>query len=139
MKISIDLRNTEEITNWENRIKTDGTAIAKFYVSWIKLHESQKLKLLTKTEEVSEYKLPVVKKSKKREHDDQFEEESEEESEFEFQIKESNGDAKKEPMTSKPSKSNKRKMKKHKKDIEDEDLPRENTDIVQDINSDDWN
>ncbi|XP_032681936.1 nucleolar complex protein 2 homolog [Odontomachus brunneus] len=139
MKISIDLRNTEEITNWENMIKTGGTAIAKFYASWIKLHESQKLKLLTKTEEVSEYKLPVLKKSKKREHDEQFEEDSEEESEFEFQIKESNSDAKKEPVTSKPSKSNKRKIKKHKKDIEDEDLPRENTDIIQDINSDDWN
>lgn len=137
MKVSIDLKNIEEITNWENRIKTDGTAIAKFYASWIKLHESQKLKLLTKTEEISEYKLPVVKKSKKRELDEQFEKESEEESEFEFQIKETNGDTRKEP--NKPHISNSKRMKKPKKDIENDDLPRKNTDIVQDINSDDWN
>ncbi|XP_014479702.1 PREDICTED: nucleolar complex protein 2 homolog [Dinoponera quadriceps] len=138
IKGPIDLKNTVEIANWENRIKTDGTAIAKFYASWIKLHESQKLKLLTKTEEVSEYKLPVVKKSKKRQHDEQFEEESDDESEFELRVKGTNGDTGKKPTTSKPKKS-KKKIKISKKNIESEELPRENTDIVQDINSDDWN
>lgn len=143
IKIPIDLKNMEEITNWENRIKTDGTSIAKFYASWIKLHESQKLKLLTKTEEISEYKLPVMKKSKKRELDEQVDEESENESELELQVKEMNGNTREKLATSK-SKSktvnkSKKKMKISTKNIEDEDLPRENTDIVQDINGDDWN
>lgn len=131
-----------EITNWENRVKRNGTAIAKFYASWIKFHESQKLKLLTKSDDVSDYNLPVVRKSKKQKLDQQDIDESEEESEFEFRIKETNGETKKLP-TSKPSKRKKKKMKiseneNTESDIKDEDLPTENTDIVQDINSDDW-
>ncbi|XP_025160764.1 LOW QUALITY PROTEIN: nucleolar complex protein 2 homolog [Harpegnathos saltator] len=137
IKEPIALKNMEEITNWENRIKTGGTEIAKFYVSRIKIHESQKLKLLTKTEEMSEYKLPVVKKSRKRELE-QIKEQSEEESEFEFQIKETNNDVQQKPVISKLNKSKKKKMK-IKKNIENEDLPKEDTDIVQDVNSDDWN
>lgn len=133
IKVSIDLKNMEEITNWESRIKTDGTSIAKFYASWIKFHESQKLKLLTKTEEVSEYKLPVVKKSKKRELNEQVEDESEDESEFELRVKGTNSDAREKPAIKKSTKSKKKKAKVI------EDLPRENTDIVQDIDSDDWN
>ncbi|EFN81445.1 Nucleolar complex protein 2-like protein [Harpegnathos saltator] len=138
IKEPIALKNMEEITNWENRIKTGGTEIAKFYVSRIKIHESQKLKLLTKTEEMSEYKLPVVKKSKKRELE-QIKEQSEEESEFEFQVKETNNDVQQKPVISKLNKPKKKKMKRFEKNIENEDLPKEDTDIVQDINSDDWN
>lgn len=139
IKKPIDLKNMEEIANLENRIKTDGTAIAKYYASWIEFHESQKAKLLMKTDEVSEYKMPIMKKSKKRELEEQVEEESEEESEFELRIKETNGNIKKKLTTNKPNKSKRKKIKKSVKNIEDEDLPRENTDILQDINSDDWN
>ncbi|XP_028045568.1 nucleolar complex protein 2 homolog [Monomorium pharaonis] len=52
-KATVDLKNMAEIVNWENRIKTDGTAIAKYYVSCIKLCEFQKSKFLTKNTENS--------------------------------------------------------------------------------------
>jgi len=40
-KTTVDLKNMAEIKNWENRIKTDGTAIAEFYASYIKLCKTQ--------------------------------------------------------------------------------------------------
>ncbi|EFN69102.1 Nucleolar complex protein 2-like protein [Camponotus floridanus] len=131
-KLTIDLKNTVEITNWENRMKT-GTAIAKFYASWIKFHESQQLKLLNKTEE--ELNIPVVRKLKKRTLDEQNTEDSEEESELEFRIK----GTETEPETEMSSNKTKKLIKKKKKKIIsniDDDLPKENTDIVQDIS--DW-
>lgn len=134
-KQTIDLKNTAEITNWENRMKTDGTAIAKFYASWIKLHESQQLKLLNKVEE--EINVPVVRKLKKRTLDEKNAEDSEEESELEFRVK---GAETEETKTERERPSIKtKKLKKKKKvvnNIEDDDLPKDNTDIVQDIN--DW-
>lgn len=130
-KLTIDLKNTVEITNWENRMKTDGTAIAKFYASWIKLHESQQLKLLNKIEE--EFNIPVVRKLKKRALDEQNAEDSEEESELEFRIKGTETETETEMSSNKT-----KKLIKKKKIISniDDDLPKENTDIVQDIS--DW-
>lgn len=128
-KLTIDLKNTVQITNWENRMKTDGTALAKFYASWIKLHESQQLKLLNKTEE--EFNIPVVRKLKKRTLDEQNAEDSEEESELEFRVKGTEIETEREMLSSKT-----KKKKKVARNIEDDDLPKENTDIVQDIN--DW-
>jgi len=132
-KIMIDLRNTTEITNWENRIKTNGTEIAKFYASWIKIHKSQMLKLLTKNEEV--LSVPV-RPSKKQKLDERNAEDSEEESELEFRLKGTEYETeRKKPL----NKTKKRKKNKERKTInKDEDLPGEDADIVQDINSDDW-
>lgn len=132
-KITIDLRNTAEITNWENRIKTDGTEIAKFYASWIKIHKSQMLKLLTKNEE--EINIPV-RLPKKQKLDERNAEDSEEESEFEFRLK---GTESKTERKKSLNKAKKRKKIKTINNVENEDLPREEPDIVQDINSDDWN
>ncbi|KAL6449010.1 hypothetical protein ACFW04_000612 [Cataglyphis niger] len=133
-KLTIDLKNTVEITNWENRLKTDGTAIAKFYASWIKLHESQQLKLLNKTED--EFNVPVVRKLKKRTLDEQNaeDEESEEESELEFRVKGTETETETEVLAKKTKKL--KKKRKIVNNIEDDDLPKENTDIVQDIK--DW-
>ncbi|XP_076239293.1 nucleolar complex protein 2 [Calliopsis andreniformis] len=145
-KTIIDLKNMQEIKNWENRIKVEGTSLAKFYESWIKIHQSQKLKLLTKNEEIAEYALPTIRKPKRGKSDEANEESedsegdeinedmSDEESDFELRIK--SGEQKSGPPA-KPKKKNKKKIKMNKK-IDDIDLPRENTDIVQDINSDDW-
>ncbi|XP_011703942.1 PREDICTED: nucleolar complex protein 2 homolog [Wasmannia auropunctata] len=135
IKIPIDLKNTAEITNWENRVKTDGTEIAKFYASWIQIHKSQMLKLLTKNEEVLNVPARALKRQKLDERDA---EDSEEESEFEFRLKgtESEGETKK-PIN-KAKKHKKNKKRKTINNVEDEDLPKEDTDIVQDINSDDW-
>jgi len=81
-KETIDLKSMAEITNWENRTKTDGTAIAKFYSSYVKLRESQNLKLLTKNEE--EFNISVGRKSTKHKLDEQNAEDSKED---EFQVK----------------------------------------------------
>ncbi|KAM0728652.1 Nucleolar complex protein 2 [Formica fusca] len=135
-KLTIDLKNTVEITNWENRLKTDGTAIAKFYASWIKLHESQQLKLLNKTE--GEFNVPVVRKLKKRTLDEQNaeEEESEEESELEFRVKGTGTETETKMLSNNKKTKKLKKKRKVVSNIEDDDLPKENTDIVQDIN--DW-
>lgn len=134
-KVTIDLKNTAEITNWENRVKTDDMEIAKFYASWIKIHKSQMLKLLTKNEE--EINIPI-RLSKKQKLDEWNAEESEEESELEFRLKGTGSETEKKKTINKAKKRKKSKEKKTTNSIEDEDLPREDTDIVQDINSDDW-
>lgn len=84
-KVTIDLKNMAEITNWENRIKTDGTVITKFYTSCIKLREFQKLKLLMKNEK--KFNVSIEKKSTKHKLDEQSAEDNEEESEFELGVK----------------------------------------------------
>lgn len=83
-KATVDLKNMAEITNWENRTKTDGTAIARFYASFVMPRETRKLKLLTKHEK--EFKIPVGKKSTKHKLDEQNTEDTEED-EFEFLVK----------------------------------------------------
>lgn len=135
-KITIDLKNTAEITNWENRIKTDGTEIAKFYASWIKIHNSQMLKLLTKNEENLSVPVRTLKKQKL---DERNAEDSEEESELEFRLKGTESETETKKPLNKTKKRKKNKGQKKINNIEDEDLPREDTDIVQDINTDDWN
>ncbi|XP_048261065.1 nucleolar complex protein 2 homolog isoform X2 [Bombus terrestris] len=127
-KTVIDLKNMQEIKNWENKIKVQGTSLSKFYESWIKIHQSQKLKLLTKNEDIAEYSLPTIRKLKKGKED---KEESSDESEFDMKIKSN------EEKSEKRSRPKKKKLKVS-KGIQDIDLPKENTDIVQDINSDDW-
>ncbi|KAG5344546.1 NOC2L protein, partial [Acromyrmex charruanus] len=134
IKITIDLKNTAEITNWENRIKTDGTEISKFYTSWIEIHKSQMLKLLTKNEEV--LNIPV-KTPKKQKLDEQNAEDSEE-SEFELRLKDTESEIETKKSLNKTKKRKKNKKQKIASNIEDENLPREDTDIVQDINIDDW-
>ncbi|XP_018349997.1 PREDICTED: nucleolar complex protein 2 homolog isoform X1 [Trachymyrmex septentrionalis] len=135
IKITIDLKNTAEITNWENRMKTDGTEISKFYTSWIEIHKSQMLKLLTKNEEV--VNVPV-KTPKKQKLDEQNAEDSEEESEFELRLKGTESKTETKKSLNKTKKCKKNKKQKIASNIEDENLPREDTDIVQDINIDDW-
>lgn len=133
-KVTIDLKNTAEIANWENRMKTNGTEIAKFYASWIKIHKSQMLKLLTKNEE--EVNVPV-RKPKKQKLNERNAEDSEEESELEFRLKGMESETEMKKPLNKTKKRKKNQKKKTTNNIED-DLPREDTDIVQDINSDDW-
>lgn len=132
-KTVIDLKDMQAIKNFENRIKTQGASLPKFYESWVKIHQSQKLKLLTRNEDIAEYNLPKLRKPKRGKLIEDSEEESGEESDFELRIK--TGDEKPKPKP--PAKPKKKKLKPSKKN-DDIDLPRENTDIVQDINSDDW-
>ncbi|XP_020279312.1 nucleolar complex protein 2 homolog isoform X2 [Pseudomyrmex gracilis] len=131
----MSLKDTAEIANWENRIKTDGTKLAKSYASWIKIYESQKLKHLAKKSE-EEIVVPAVRKSKKHKLEENAED-SDSESEFELRIKGSE----EEIEESSHNITKKKKIKKKKKlanNAKDEELPRENTDIVQDIDINDW-
>ncbi|KAK2580287.1 hypothetical protein KPH14_012532 [Odynerus spinipes] len=132
-----DLKNMSQIENWENRIKTQGTSLAKFYDSWIKIYRSQKLKHLTKNDEMGEFNLPTLKKSKKKKSGEDNVS-SEEESDFELRIKGAEEDEDEIPVK-KPTKKLKKKVKKTTQKVpEVNDIPTENTDIVMDINSDDW-
>ncbi|KYM93137.1 Nucleolar complex protein 2 like protein [Atta colombica] len=135
IKITIDLKNTAEITNWENKMKTDGTEISKFYTSWIEIHKSQMLKLLTKNEEVLNVSIKTLKKQKL---DEQNAEDSEEESEFELRLKGTESEAETKKSLNKMKKHKKNKKQKIANNIEDENLLKEDTDIVQDININDW-
>lgn len=130
-KTVINLKNMTEIKNWENGIKTQGTSIAKFYESWVKIHQSQKLKLLTRNDEIAEYNLPTIRKSKKGKSIEENAAESSDESEFDMRIKSDK------ERSEKPFKPKRKKLKVNKQ-IAKIDLPKENTDIVQDITSADW-
>ncbi|EZA53701.1 Nucleolar complex protein 2-like protein [Ooceraea biroi] len=159
--IHLELHNMENATELENQVKVEGTAIAKFYASWIKIHEAQKLKLLNKKED--EFTVPVVRRKKQKldkegaegsEEESECElrikgaEDSEEESEFEFRIKgaedtkekteNSSSEIKTKPEKIKQKKKREKKKKKITDDAEDKQLQEEMPDIVQDINSDDW-
>ena len=132
-KTVIDLKDMSGIKNFENKIRTQGASLPQFYESWVKIHQSQKLKLLTRNEDIAEYNLPKLRKPKRGKLIEDSEEESGEESDFELRIK--NGDEKPKPKP--PAKPKKKKLKPSKKN-DNIDLPRENTDIVEDINSGDW-
>lgn len=139
-KTVIDLKNMTEIKKWENRIKIQGTSLSKFYESWIKIYQSQKLKLLTKNEEIAEYNLPTIRKLKKGKSSKESTEESSEESDFEMKIK-SNKEKSDENKFDKRKSEKHSKPKKKKLKINNDQinlLSQENTDIVRDINSDDW-
>ncbi|KAL6258102.1 hypothetical protein P5V15_010020 [Pogonomyrmex californicus] len=133
----IDLKNIAKIMNLENKMKTNGTELAKFYVSWIKLYESQKLKHLTKNEEEIDIPVRKLKKQKLNEQNT----DSEEESEFELTLKgtKSKTEKKKSSNIKKTVKKNKKiSIKDEDINVEDEDVSKDDMDIVQDINSDEW-
>lgn len=133
-----DLKNMTEIENWENRMKIQGTALAKFYNSWIKIHQAQKLKHLTKNDEISEYNLPSLRKLKKKKSNEE-DISSEEESDFELRIKGTEEEKAEVISVKRCNKKLKKKTKvTNKKVPAEDDIPTENTDIVTDINSDDW-
>jgi len=137
-KVTTNLRNVAEIANWENRVRTNGTEIARFYAAWIETDEARRLKMLTRNEE--EIDASVPRRPTKRELGER--KDSEEESELEFRVKgsriESGKESAKEPAR-KASVARRDKVKRRKaiRNAED-DLPKENTDIIVDINSDDW-
>lgn len=102
VKEVFDLKNMMGIENWENRMKIQGAALAKFYNSWIMIHQAQKLKHLTKNNEISEYNLPSLRKPKrKRSIEDVIS--SEEESDFDLQMKETKEEKAEDTISAKKS------------------------------------
>ncbi|XP_076174219.1 nucleolar complex protein 2 [Ptiloglossa arizonensis] len=130
-KTAIALSNLSEIKSWENKIKAQGTSLSKFYESWKKIYQTQKLKLLTDNDNIAEYNLPTIRKLKKGKLNEESAEQSDEDSDFELPIEKLDQEK---PESRIKTKKKKLKIKKN----SNHDLSREMTDIVQDINSTDW-
>ncbi|XP_015589405.1 nucleolar complex protein 2 homolog [Cephus cinctus] len=126
IKTTIDLKDITQIKNWENGIKNQGTPLEKFYVSWNKVHQSQKLKLLTQNDQEAEYNLPTIRRGKKNRMPD---DNDEGDSDLDIPVEE---------MEKKLKKAKTAKKKKISRTENVDDLPRENTDIVQDMSVNDW-
>jgi len=145
--VTVELHDMTKITEWENRVKMEGTAISKFYASWIKIHEAQKLKLLNSNKE-EKSNVPTVKRTKRSLDEEEDAEDSEEESEFELRIKgaedaEEKTEKSSSKIKTKPGRNKKKKAKMNTKDtdnIEEKELEEENKipDIVENITSQDW-
>ncbi|XP_012271343.1 nucleolar complex protein 2 homolog isoform X2 [Orussus abietinus] len=127
--VAFELKDTVEIKNWENRMRAQGTPISKFFESWIKIQRSQKLKLLTKNDEVADFGLPTLKKLKERARET---EENGDDDEDELEVLE------KRKRKSKSGRRAEKKKTKHAALEDIEDLPRENTDIVKETSVNDW-
>jgi nucleolar complex protein 2 len=125
-KRTFNLADLKDIEIWETKIKNEGTPVTRFYNSWTKFHKSQQMKLLTQNDEVSDYKIPTIKKSKRSSK----QKDSEEDSDLEVPVDEMKNRLKK---SAKPKK--KRKLKNV---VNKEILTDDNTDIVKDIKSSDW-
>lgn len=125
-KLTFDFKNVKEIQNWEARLKNDGTPLAKFYTSWFKIYEAQKLKLLTQNDEIADNKLPSIKKGKKNKRSAV----SDEDSDLDMPVEEFERRQQK--------KKQKKALKVKKTKYVDEELPNDETDIVKDLKIDDW-
>ncbi|XP_043267395.1 nucleolar complex protein 2 homolog [Venturia canescens] len=130
-KIIVDLKDLSAIRNWENGIKSQQTPLTKFYESWYKLHQSQKLKLLTQNDQDANYHLPALRKSKKNKRND----DDSENSDLDMPVEVLDAKLKRDEERKKRKKQ--KKMKTSSKD-DGEELPRDNTDIVRDTKIDDW-
>ena len=120
-KTTFDFKNMKEFLNWEINIKREGTPLIKFHDNWMKVHQMKKMKLLTQNDELADNKLPSIKKFRINRipaSDDE---------DLDMKIEEFERRQKKK----KPSKVKK-------SDKLEEDLSREDIDIVEDMNMDDW-
>uniref|UniRef100_A0A182RZ18 Uncharacterized protein n=1 Tax=Anopheles funestus TaxID=62324 RepID=A0A182RZ18_ANOFN len=66
VKMDIPLKETERIRAWEETVRADGTPLMKFYATFAKESESIKRRHATDSENISDYKLPTVKKLQKK-------------------------------------------------------------------------
>ncbi|XP_011498321.1 PREDICTED: nucleolar complex protein 2 homolog [Ceratosolen solmsi marchali] len=120
-----DLSNMKEIEIWERSIKDAGTPVTKFYDTWLKFHESQQIKLLTQHEEVADFKVPTIKKTKRSNK----QKNSEEDSDLEVPV---------EQMNKRLKKSAKSRKKLKTKNDENMKISTNDADIVEDIKDSDW-
>ncbi|XP_023247323.1 nucleolar complex protein 2 homolog isoform X2 [Copidosoma floridanum] len=128
-KRTFDLFNLKEIDAWESEIKAKGTPLNKFYEAWLKVHEVQKMKMLTQNDEIAaEMHVPPAKKPKRgkpRPSD------SDEDSDLEIPVEEMEKRLKKSA-----AKKAKKTPQKSKNQVESEDNDDDVMDVVQDIK--DW-
>jgi len=128
-KRTFDLFNLKDIEAWENKIKTSVTPINKFYESWIKVHEAQKLKLLTQNDEhAADMHVPPIKKKSKRGKPRQSD--SEDDSDLDIPVEEM------ERRLKKSAAKKAKKVQKKTKNVVDKEDKDYGMDVVQDIK--DW-
>ncbi|XP_052898118.1 nucleolar complex protein 2 homolog [Anopheles moucheti] len=65
-KLEIPLKDTERIRAWEETVRAEGTPLTKFHATVAKETESVKRRHATDSENISDYKLPTLKKLKKK-------------------------------------------------------------------------
>uniref|UniRef100_A0A182M437 Uncharacterized protein n=1 Tax=Anopheles culicifacies TaxID=139723 RepID=A0A182M437_9DIPT len=65
-KMDIPLKETERIRAWEESVRADGTPLMKFYATVAKETEAVKRRHATDSENISDYKLPTLKKIQKK-------------------------------------------------------------------------
>lgn len=105
-----NLQDMGEIKNWENGVKVEGTNLAKYYDSWIKIHQDQKMKDITQNDELGKYDFLNLTKSKRKSNEEDAMS-SEEESDFELRMK-GEGEETDEDVSVEVSKNTKLKRKK---------------------------
>uniref|UniRef100_A0A182VT83 Uncharacterized protein n=1 Tax=Anopheles minimus TaxID=112268 RepID=A0A182VT83_9DIPT len=66
MKMDIPLKETERIRAWEETVRAEGTPLMKFHGTVAKETESVKRRHATDSENISDYKLPTLKKIPKK-------------------------------------------------------------------------
>lgn len=64
-RVTFNIADEKQIEAWETTIKNKGTPLLTFYESWNKLRNIKKNKQATNNEEIGDYNLPIIKKSKK--------------------------------------------------------------------------
>lgn len=133
-KVPMDLKNLPEIKNWENRIKTDGTPMSKFYESWSKVYE-EKLKIMVEKTEEDEDKDTDDRKSKYQKSNKGVKRKASERDDSDLDMPVELV----EKMQKKKEKAKKKKMPKERKDVDvnlDESTGK--GDVVRDVKLDDW-
>ncbi|XP_053658945.1 nucleolar complex protein 2 homolog [Anopheles marshallii] len=65
-KMDIPLKETERIRAWEETVRAEGTPLTKFHATVAKETESVKRRHATDSENISDYKLPTLKKLQKK-------------------------------------------------------------------------
>ncbi|KAL3274218.1 hypothetical protein HHI36_015630 [Cryptolaemus montrouzieri] len=63
-KVTLSLKDFKQIEGWESQVRNKGTPLSIYHESWSKMRNQKKRKEITNNEELGDYKLPTLKKSK---------------------------------------------------------------------------
>ncbi|CAG9857031.1 unnamed protein product [Phyllotreta striolata] len=129
-KLNLNLNDFKQIDGWQAQIKEKKPPLTVYYENWDKLRTVKKNKQLTSNDELADYNLPVLKRSKK------------ETARSEGPVELFPSDSEDEETADVKPKRGKRAGKKYNKTTFDSTTNEIDTsnvkDIVQDINEDDW-
>lgn len=159
--ITFALNDDHLLSSWETKMRNKGTPLLTFYTNWVKTNEVKKKRQAANSDDINDYKLPMLKKRepKKRSADDDGEEDSDVDL-FPSDDEDSADEAIREKLNGPGTKTQQNGAKKAKLDkqqaavvpknkktkpqmpvavAEDDDFPENNNvDIIEDLNIDDW-